>query len=163
MNDPLTLREFVASDAEACWRLFHRTVREVNVRDYTADQIAAWAPDDLDRDAWTKRFEGHVAYVVELADTLVGFTDLAHDGYLDRLFVSADHQRQGIATMLLAAVVAEARRRDLASIHTAASITAKPFFLAQGFVVTAEQLVQRRGVTLRNFAMQRWLLPPSPL
>ena len=42
-------------------------------------------------------------------------------------------------------------------ITTHASITAKPFFEAKGYVAVMEQQVERRGVTMTNFVMKKSL------
>lgn len=156
MNIELHLRPYTATDAQSCWRLFLDTVRRINSRDYTPEQIAAWAKADIDPEPWFRRFDGKIAYVVEGDEDakILGFADLTCDGYLDRLFVSADHQRQGIATMLMDAIEQAASESKLPRIHTQASITAKPFFLSRGFVVVAEQTVECRGVQMKNFVME---------
>jgi putative acetyltransferase len=77
------------------------------------------------------------------------------------VYVSADHQRRGIGRQLLAAVVAEARRVGLARLFTEASITARPFFEAQGFAVLASQVVRCRGAEFVNYRMERVLTEPS--
>ncbi len=40
---------------------------------------------------------------------------------------------------------------------TEASITAKPFFESQGFLVVKQQEVERRGQKLINFAMEKFI------
>ena len=37
------------------------------------------------------------------------------------------------------------------------SITAKPFFEAKGFKVVKKQIVNLRGVALKNIVMERWM------
>ena len=44
----ITLRNYRSSDAADLWHLFYRTIRYVNIRDYTLAQVTAWAPDDVD-------------------------------------------------------------------------------------------------------------------
>jgi GNAT superfamily N-acetyltransferase len=70
--------------------------------------------------------------VAEEAGRPVGFAELEPNGHIDRVYVSADHQRRGIGQQLLAAVMAEAQRAGIARLFTEASITARPFFEAQG-------------------------------
>ncbi len=153
------IRECKPADAQSCWQLFHDTVRRVNCRDYTPEQVDAWANAGIDPAPWLQRFQGNFAYVVEQAQAIVGFADLTRDGYLDRLFVSADHQRRGIASMLLDAIELAAMEHSVSRIHTQASITAKPFFSSRGYVVIKEQIVDCRGVGLTNFVMERELWP----
>jgi putative acetyltransferase len=146
---------FAASDADACWQLFQDTVHRVNRRDYTPEQIDAWASRCANPESWCRRFKGNAAYVVEQGKDIVGFADMNHDGYLDRLFVSADHQRMGVATMLMDAIEATANEWQLPRIYTQASITAKPFFQSRGFIVVAEQTVDCGGMRLANYVMEQ--------
>jgi putative acetyltransferase len=155
----LTLRPYQLTDAPGLWTLFRDTVHRVNCRDYSQAEVQAWAPPTCDLQQWAARFEDRIAYVAELQDVIVGFIDLSHTGYLDRLFVSADHQRQGIARALLSQVVREARRSGIPQIVTHASITARHFFAAHGFSVQQKQQVRCRGVLLTNFRMTLPLPP----
>jgi putative acetyltransferase len=136
------------------------TIRRVNSRDYTPDQIRAWASDDIDPQAWAGRFAGRFVVVAEEAGRPVGFSDLEADGHIDRLYVSADHQGRGVARALLSAVLAEAQRLGVIRLFTEASITARPFFESQGFVVLSPQVVTLRGVEFVNYRMER-VLPDS--
>ncbi|MGF1672233.1 MAG: GNAT family N-acetyltransferase, partial [Rivularia sp. (in: cyanobacteria)] len=43
----IKIRLFHQKDAEQIARLFHQTVREVNISDYSLLQVKAWAPDDI--------------------------------------------------------------------------------------------------------------------
>src|SRR5262245_46756391 len=141
--------------------MFRDTIRRVNSRDYSPTQIAAWASDDLDTVSWFGRFAGRYVSVAEEAGRPVGFAELEADGHIDRVYVSADHQRRGIGRQLLAAVVAEARRVGIARLFTEASITARPFFEAQGFTVLAPQMVTCRGAEFVNYRMERVLGEPA--
>lgn len=154
MNPNFQLRTLEVADADACWRLFQDTVRRVSCRDYTPKQIDAWACGGANPGAWHRRFVGNVAYVVEQGESIVGFADMNRDGYLDRLFVSADHQRMGVATLLMDAIERTAKEWQLARIHTQASITAKPFFLARGFKLVCEQVVDCGEERLTNYVME---------
>ena len=86
-----------------------------------------------------------------MCDTLVSLTD---DGVLDMLFVHPDAGGQGVARMLVEAVLGEARRRGLARVSTHASRTARPAFERLGFVVDRENVDNTtRGVRVPNFDM----------
>lgn len=152
-----SLRPFRPDDAPLLLDLFRDTVRRINRRDYSPDQIAAWASDDIDSTAWAARFAGRLVWIAQIDARIAGFADLEPNGHLDRFFVSADHQRQGIGSALLVALLDTARQRGMARIHVDASITARPFFEAHGFVVTAPQRVTLRGVEFLNFRMERSL------
>ncbi len=156
----VTLRPFQPTDAPALLALFRDTIRRVNCHDYSPAQIAAWASDDIDAAAWSSRFAERFVMVAEDAGCPVGFAELEPSGHLDRMYVSADHQGRGVGRQLLAAVVAEARRLGIARLFAEVSITARPFFEAQGFVVLAPQTVTVRGEEFVNYRMERVLADP---
>jgi putative acetyltransferase len=93
--------------------------------------------------------------VAEVDERVVGFTDVDDHGYIDMLFVDPDAARQGVASALLAWVVATARDLDVTELTTHASLTARHFFETQGFKVVDERHPVFRGVTLTNFVMCR--------
>lgn len=152
------LRSYKNSDCKTLYELFLDTVHAVNVKDYSKAQLDAWAPlDDMSSrvailDNWNTSFLLHHTVVAVENNLIVGFGDISTDGYLDRLFVHKDYQRQGIATALcndLENFVAGKK------ITTHASITAKPFFLMRGYKLVKEQTVIRQGVMLTNFLMEK--------
>lgn len=150
----VTLRPYRTEDAPQLLHLFRDSIRRVAAADYSPEQIRAWAPDEIDMDVWAQRFAGRFVVVAQVSDQLVGFAELEPDGHIDRVYVSADHQRQGIGQMLLRAVIQQAQHQGLALLRVEASITARPFFEAQGFTVITRQVVTCRGVELQNFRMQ---------
>ena len=82
---------------------------------------------------------------------IIGFGDIDKTGYLDRLYVHKDYQRRGVA----AAICDGLERAVPGKIITHASITARPFFEKRGYKVVREQRVERRGVLLVNFIMEK--------
>ncbi|HEX4592514.1 MAG TPA: GNAT family N-acetyltransferase [Gemmataceae bacterium] len=150
-----TLRPFHPEDAPALLALFKDTIRRINCRDYNPEQIAAWASDEIDPAHWANRFAGRFVPVAEIDGRPVGFAELESNGHLDRFYVSADHQRQGIGRALMAAILAEARRLGLVRLFSEASITARPFFESQGFAVLGPQVVTCRGAEFVNYCMER--------
>ena len=81
---------------------------------------------------------------------IVGFGDIDSTGYLDRLYVHKDYQKQGIASALC-----DKLENGFTKITTHASITAKPFFLHRGYKVVKEQQVERNGIFLTNYVMEK--------
>ncbi len=150
----VTVRSYREEDGPALLALFRDTIRRVNARDYSPEQIRAWASDEIEVAQWTARFEGRFAVVAEMETQPVGFAELEPSGHLDRFFVSADQQRRGIGARMLKAVVAEARRLGIERLFTEASLTARPFFEAQGFRTLASQVVISRGAEFVNYRME---------
>ena len=148
----MVLRAYRPGDCEALARLFYDTVHRVNLGDYTREQVDAWATGEVDLEAWNGSFLAHATVIAEKDGTVVGFGDMAENGYLDRLYVHADCQGQGIGTMLCDVLE---KGCDAPVFSTHASITARPFFENRGYRVIREQQVKRRGVWLTNFVMEK--------
>ena len=148
----MQLRPYRTADCAELAALFFNTVHTVNAKDYTPAQLDAWADGQVDLAAWDKSFLAHRTLVAEDAGRIVGFADMDESGYLDRLFVASECQGQGIATALCDALEGAS---SAPRFTTHASITARPFFEKRGYRVVRAQEVERRGVRLRNFVMEK--------
>lgn len=147
----MEIRPYRSADAEATAELFFRTVHRVNRKDYSPAQLEAWAPRERDMIQWDRSFQGHLSLVAVEGDTLLGFGDITPDGYLDRLFVQKDHQGKGIGTALCGCLEAMVQGPVVAHV----SLTARPFFAQRGYRLVRPQQVERRGVFLPNYVMEK--------
>ena len=147
----MQIRRYTPADCPAMAALFYDTVHRVNCRDYTPEQLDVWATGQVDLDKWNRSFLAHHTLVAMKDGILVGFGDMDSTGYLDRLYVHADYQGQGIATALCDAL----EKAVPGPITTHASITAKPFFQGRGYRVVKAQQVQRQGILLTNYVMEK--------
>lgn len=148
----MVIRKYVMSDCEKIVELFYQTVHTVNAKDYTEEQLNVWASGNVNLAEWNKSFLEHYTVVAVNGNYIVGFGDIDKTGYLDRLYVHKDFQKQGIGTnlcMQLEQVV------NTDKITTHASITARPFFISRGYKVLKEQQVIRSGISLTNFIMEK--------
>ena len=148
----MILRDYKQSDCAEVAQLFYDTVHTVNAGDYSREQLDAWATGKVDLEAWNESFQAHHTVVAELDGIIVGFGDMDETGYLDRLYVHKDHQRQGVAAAICDALEQNAKASEFT---THASITARPFFEKRRYVVVKEQQVERRGVWLTNYVMKK--------
>ena len=148
----MQLREYMPSDCAQLAELFYQTVHSVNAKDYTQEQLNAWAIGEVDLPAWNASFRAHRTVIATENGEIIGFGDMDESGYLDRLYVHKDYQRQGIAS----AICDELERFAAGKTFTThASITSKPFFENRGYRVVRQQEVIRRGVALTNFVMKK--------
>lgn len=147
----MVIREYQPLDCEVLAELFYNTVHTVNEKDYTKEQLDVWATGIIDLEKWNQSFEEHYSLVAVDDEVIVGFGDIDKAGYLDRLYVHADYQRKGIA----AAICNQLEQAVQGSIVTHASITARPFFEKRGYRVIKEQQVERQGIFLINFVMEK--------
>lgn len=154
----MRITRYIESDTEAIVNLFYETVHSINAMDYSPLQLNAWAPKE-ERESkiqsWKDSLSQHITFVAKIDDQVVGFSDLTHNGHLDRLFIHKDYQGQGIAKALVDMLESEARKLNIFEIDTEASITAKPFFEHRGYKVVFAQTIERKGVKLNNFKMMK--------
>lgn len=172
---PVHIRPFRVGDAPALRELFHAAVHAIARRDYTPEQLQAWAPRDHDAVAWAERLHANQPWVAELGslptatagvaltgpagagagNTVAGFADLQADGCIDQFFVAPAFAGQGVARALMAHLHAQAAQRGIERLWAHVSLTAEPFFAAQGFAVQERREVVRAGVVLRNALMAK--------
>jgi putative acetyltransferase len=156
-DSAVRIRAFDAHDSATFIEIFRSSVRRIALRDYTFAQVIAWAPDEIDVNAWALRCANRQTFVAEIKNVAVGFTDLESDGHLDMLYVHPQHQRQGVASALLARIDSAAREQRLVRLFTESSITARAFFERWGFRVIVPQLVSTRGQEFINYRMEKAL------
>lgn len=154
----MRLRKYLPSDCCALAELFFDTVHTVNAKDYTQEQLEVWATGNVDTDAWNKSFLEHNTIVSECDGAITGFGDMDSSGYLDRLYIHKDYQGLGIAKAIVAELERQAAAFGVTEFTTYASITAREFFIKQGYHVVASNTVVRNGVELTNFLMQKKIL-----
>lgn len=147
----MIIRPYQPEDCKELARLFFNTVHTVNAKDYTKQQLNAWATGTVDLEAWNRSLTEHFTLVAMENGIITGFGDMDATGYLDRLYVHRDFQGRGIASALCDRLEASVS----GSVTTHASITARPFFEKRGYLVIKEQQVERRGVLLTNFVMEK--------
>lgn len=145
------IRKYQPADCKELTGLFYNTVHTVNAKDYTKEQLNAWAAGQADLEKWNQSLQEHFAIVATDNGMIVGFGDIDRTGCLDRLYVHADYQRKGIATM----ICEQLEQAVSGNITTHASITARPFFEKRGFKVIKEQKIEKHGVFLTNFVMEK--------
>ncbi len=153
----MNIRLFNKQDAEQIARLFHQTVREVNICDYSLNQVKAWAPDDIYFRDWVTVCSQKFTYVADDNGTIAGFGELESDGHIDCFYCHKNYQRMGVGSKIYHAIEAKAEQLELHRLYTEASITAKPFFLGMGFSVIKKQQVKCRGESFINYAMEKYL------
>lgn len=145
----MIIRAYRPSDISEIAELFYNTVHTINARDYSKEQLDAWATGQVDLDMWNQSFQEHTSVVAVEDGRIAGFGDIDQTGYLDRLYVHAEYQGRGIATGICDCL----EQAVQGNIITHASITARPFFESRGYKVVKEQQVERQGIFLTNFIM----------
>lgn len=150
----MIVREYAPQDAKSTWDVYFRAVRDTALKDYSAEQVAAWAPASVDLTAWNERRSSAHTFVATEAERVVGFSDVTDDGLLDMLFVHPEAGGHGVARALVSTVVRTARKLGLPRLVTHASRTARPVFERFGFEVDGtNENNWIRGENLPNYDM----------
>lgn len=150
------LRAYRPVDKRQLQQLFYDTVHTVNARDYTPEQLDAWAPTEPRRESWA-RLDEQFCFVVEAQKVIVGFISMTDEGLVDFLFVHQHYQSKGIAGTLLKYVERLARKKGIPELHTEASVTARGFFEKKGFTMLAENRKVLGGAEFLNYRMGKRL------
>lgn len=126
------IRRATPADAEQITRVHVASIRTLCAKDYTLEQIDAWAgwksPDQY-RDAMAA---GEVFFVAEVAGRVVGFAVL-HGDEVKAVYLHPDHVGHGIGRRLLDAVEAEARAAGVAELHLTSTLTSVGFYASRGY------------------------------
>jgi putative acetyltransferase len=153
----MQIRLFQPEDTPQIALLFHHTVRKVNIQDYSPEQIMAWSPDDIYFRDWLTICSSNFTYVAWENDRILGFGELESNGHIDCFYIHDQYQRQGIGSKIYQAIEIKATQLGHTRLFTAASITAKPFFISCGFRIINPQQVSCRGQTFTNYSMEKFI------
>jgi putative acetyltransferase len=153
----MRIRRFEPGEEPALFDIYHSAIHLIASRDYTEEQINAWAPAVLDEELWGRRIRGINPFVAELDGTLVGYADVQESGYIDHFFVSGRHPRQGIGRSLMAVLESEAKRLGVTELISDVSKTAQPFFTRFGFEIVEQRMPVVRGIEVSNARMRKFI------
>jgi putative acetyltransferase len=146
---------YVAGEESSLFDIYFTAIHLVASRDYTPEQVQAWAPGDLDVDLWKSKMREINPFVADLNGELVGYADVQSNGYIDYFFVSGKHPRRGIGSLLMGRILAEAASLSTPLLTSNVSRTAQPFFQTFGFVIAEQRYPEVRGVVVPNALMCR--------
>ena len=79
----MIIRKYLSSDCKYLAELFYQTVHSINTKDYTEEQLNAWATGNVDIEKWNLSLSEHFTLVATKSNMIVGFGDIDKTGYLD--------------------------------------------------------------------------------
>lgn len=152
----MLIRPFTPSDADALAILFHASVHEIGIRDYSPEQVAAWSPSKPDPERYLYQAEGRTFLVaVDESGQPMGYGVLEPDGHIDHLYCRPDVIGNGVGSALYAAIEAMAKASGIAIVFTEASEGARHLFERCGFAVDARNDFTLNGVAIHNYRMSK--------
>ena len=145
------VRRADASDANDISQVIIRALRETNARDYAAEIIArlerSFTPSAVEqqikrRDVFVGLIDGRVVGTASLEGQVI-----------HTVFVSPDVQGRGVGRLLMQAVEATARERDIQLLRLNSSISAELFYARLGYAVVRDSFYGDE----RTIVMERML------
>lgn len=152
------IRALEEKDILEMQELYRSTVLNINIKDYTYEEVEDWAScgDNLERWKELISFNYYIG-AFDKQNRLVGFSSMNKNGYLHSMFVHKDCQCKGIATQLLSAVEKIAKEYGVKEIKSEVSFTARAFFEKHGYQVERIQKRKANKLKLTNFVMYKTL------
>ena len=146
------IRPATHNDAAQIAELFRRAVLHIEASHYSDSEKAAWIQGADNAAFWQKRIGRGCIRLAAQNDRILGFIEyLPEQNHLDCLFTDPVHQRQGVASALLSAVLPQADADKTVTADVSAA--ALPFFKKQGFILQHQNQIQRNGLVLINYRM----------
>jgi putative acetyltransferase len=153
----MEIRRYRPGEESAVWSVYFAATHESMARDYHPDLIERWAPRDKDMKGWVDRLAQKSPFVAIVDGRIVGMAEIEGDGFIDYFYVHPKWQGKGIGKALLATVEREVAKTGARVIFADVSVTAKSFFLSQGFSITEAKSKVILGHPAPNFRMQKSL------
>ena len=151
------IREFNEDDIDDIISLYLDTVTNVNIKDYSFQEIQAWINQgNISKEDFLSKFKSSKCFIAFNDSHLLGFINIFDEGYLDCLYVNKDYINKGIGTRLVIHAINYLKEHSIMKlIYSFGSITSKNFFLKLGFVLKRENFVVKNGITLKNYLFEK--------
>lgn len=151
----MMIRPYQSSDAPALADLYQDAVWEIGAQAYDAAQVEVWAAAVQDLEWFQRSLEQGVTLVAIAEGQIAAFGQLHPLDHVAFLYTASRFARQGYATEIYRRLEAHARQHSVEKIYTEASRISKFFFLKKGYQVVEIEWVERQGILLERFKMEK--------
>jgi putative acetyltransferase len=132
VNPGAIIRRATPADAEQITPVHVASIRTLCAKDYTPEQIDAWAGWKSPDKYRAAMAAGEVFFVAEVDGRVVGFAVL-HGDEVKAVYIHPDYVGSGLGRRLLDAVEAEARTRGVELLQLTSTLTSVGFYKACGY------------------------------
>lgn len=153
----MLIRKMETKDIPEVISLIYESVNSTCNKDYSPEQLEAWAPKHFNEKKFSDSLYGCFNRVMISDGTISGFISVCSDGYINRLYTHSKYQNMGIASRLLEEAEKWALSMGLDSFYLDASITARKFYINRGFKDYGESLLERGNVVINAVLMKKVL------
>jgi GNAT superfamily N-acetyltransferase len=156
----ITVRKAKIEEAQRIIDLHCDTVRRVNSKDYTPEQIGAWLGRRNVEITQGMIRDGQYHVAVDPNGNVLGVGNMKGNR-LFGLYVSADHQGQGIGTALLEQMERDAADSGVTAIETESTLTAEGFYKSHGYLdVERKTMPIAKGQSLQVVSIRKEIGQP---
>ena len=130
----MRIRRARPEDAKEIASMNRKTVRNVNKKDYTKRQIAAWSSMNKARRLCKAIKEGRKIWVAVDKDEIVGMaTLLPEEKEVGGFYIKHNKIGTGIGKKLNEKIEQEAKKKNIKELKLCSTITAAPFYKKRGY------------------------------
>jgi ribosomal protein S18 acetylase RimI-like enzyme len=147
----ITVRQANRDDAPAIHELHIRSARELCKSHYTSEQLSGWL-NHRTPEGYFEAIDEGTLFVGEEGSVIVGF-GRAVPQEIWAIFVSPDHTKQGIGSILLKHAIEMADKGGEA-IKLESTMNAVDFYRSRGFAEVKQILIRRGNVELPAVLME---------
>jgi putative acetyltransferase len=152
------IRRAIHDDAQAIIDSHVRSIREICSKDYSPEQIEAWAGKNFKSNLWHQSIDRDLVWSVVVGSKVSGFGHLAvmseGVGEVMGLYFAPEARGLGAGKKLFQIIKEEAKQNGVKELHLHATITAKSFYEQCGFIQIEESSIGMRGVQIQCTLMK---------
>lgn len=153
----MQIRRMKQSDVIAVTRLHRNTIRTVNAKHYTKQQIAAWS--GRIHASWVcEHFDSEQRFVAVVNGEIAGFMNMSKNGkILQALYIRKKYIGRGVGTALFKKAEHIIRVSGGRRMQVDATLTAQAFYEKQGLRVIARTATRINGEDIPSLKMAKRL------
>ena len=152
------IRKLLDDEYEEVIKLIYDSVHTVCKKDYSKEELDAWAPASFDFIKFQKALSDCINLVMIERNIIIGFISMEKNGYINRLYTHKMFLNQGVASSLLKKAEEWAKSHDVYELSLDSSKTAKDFYKKKGFLENGISTAEHNGIIFRNTVMKKRLV-----
>ncbi|MEC4894476.1 MAG: GNAT family N-acetyltransferase [Oscillatoria sp. PMC 1051.18] len=152
----MIIRVATNSDILELGKLYTDSVLHLAPQYYSDQQVQMWASFPSQRESFAKFILEPTTFIIQEAETILGFSGIANDGHIASVYVHYNYLRKKIGSRLLATVLEYAQSNKIKRLYAEASEFSKPLFAKFGFEIYATEQVERNGVLFERYLVQKF-------
>ena len=153
----MEIKPYTDDKAREVADVFHKSVHAIDTSLYSDEEKEAWAPTPPDYVQWAARLSEKKPFLAVVNERVVGFMNVQPDDHIDCAYIAPDFQRKGVAKKLYEHIEKIAAQQSIPRLYVEASKAAVSFFADRGFKIQRKNYVERSGIMLVNFTMEKHL------